>query len=165
MIGGGQPIGAIAGRADVMAVFDSRSGHPRLSQGGTFTANPVTMAAGIASMALLTPEVYRRLGQLGDLLRAELTSVFARRGLPMQVTGYGSLLRLHMTDRPITGYRAAYAGPEEKAQLAGLRRILQDNGILVTPNCSAALSTVMDESHIRRFVAAIELGLDEIAPK
>jgi glutamate-1-semialdehyde 2,1-aminomutase len=160
VIGGGRPIGAISGRAEVMAVFDSRSGHPRLSAGGTFTANPVTMAAGLASMTLLTPEAYTRLGVLGDRLRAGLTAVFRDRALPMQVTGVGSLFRLHMTDRPITGYRAAYASPAEKAKLSTLQRQLQGRGILVTPNCSAALSTAMDESHVETFVTAVEGALD-----
>jgi glutamate-1-semialdehyde 2,1-aminomutase len=75
VIGGGQPFGAIAGRTEVMAVFDSRNGQPRLAAGGTFTANPVTMAAGLASMTQPTPEAYKRLDALGDRVRAGLTGV------------------------------------------------------------------------------------------
>ena len=55
IIGGGFPVGAVAGRADVMAVFDPTGGKPAAPHGGTFNANPVTMAAGLAGMRLLTP--------------------------------------------------------------------------------------------------------------
>src|SRR3989441_3096045 len=54
IIGGGFPVGALVGRADVMAVFDPTGGEPRAPHGGTFNANPVTMAAGLAAMRLMT---------------------------------------------------------------------------------------------------------------
>ncbi|WP_311974442.1 aspartate aminotransferase family protein [Bradyrhizobium glycinis] len=53
IIGGGFPVGAIAGKREVMAVFDPRHGKPALPHGGTFSANPVTMRAGLAAMELL----------------------------------------------------------------------------------------------------------------
>ncbi|WP_249817482.1 aminotransferase class III-fold pyridoxal phosphate-dependent enzyme [Bradyrhizobium sp. 143] len=55
IIGGGMPIGAIGGREDVMDVFDASSGQPLLPQGGTFSANPLSMRAGVAAMQHLTP--------------------------------------------------------------------------------------------------------------
>lgn len=61
IIGGGLPVGAFGGRADVMAAFDPRQGRGRISHGGTFNANPLTMAAGVATLEALTPERYRQL--------------------------------------------------------------------------------------------------------
>ncbi|TIQ61323.1 MAG: aminotransferase class III-fold pyridoxal phosphate-dependent enzyme, partial [Mesorhizobium sp.] len=67
IIGGGFPIGAVGGRADIMAVFDPTGGKPALPHGGTFTANPVTMRAGLASMRALTKEGFAHLDRLGAL--------------------------------------------------------------------------------------------------
>src|SRR5439155_17016571 len=69
IIGGGLPVGAFGGRRDIMAYYDPRQGAARISQGGTFNANPVTMAAGLATLNALTPEAYTRLDALGERLR------------------------------------------------------------------------------------------------
>ena len=69
IIGGGLPVGAFGGRADVMNFYDPRKGGARISHGGTFNANPVTMAAGVATLNAVTPEAYTRLDALGERLR------------------------------------------------------------------------------------------------
>ena len=74
MIGGGLPVGALGGRADVMALFDPRRGD-RIGHGGTFNANPLTMAAGVATLDELTPERYDELEALAaELDRRERTN-------------------------------------------------------------------------------------------
>src|SRR5499427_2174036 len=88
IIGGGFPVGAVAGRADFMAVFDpTRGGPPPAPHGGTFNANPVTMAAGLAAMRLLTQDAFTRLDDLGAKLRASLDDCFKQAGVPGRVTG------------------------------------------------------------------------------
>ena len=72
VIGGGMPVGAWGGRADLMDLFDPTDG-PVVSHAGTFNANPMTMVAGLATLDQLTPEVYERMNALGDILRAKLT--------------------------------------------------------------------------------------------
>ena len=72
IIGGGLPIGAVGGRREVMSVFDARRGRPALPHGGTFNANPITMAAGLAAMSQMTPAEYERINRLGDLVRQEI---------------------------------------------------------------------------------------------
>ena len=67
-------MGAFGGRRDVMAYYDPRKGGPRISQGGTFNANPVTMAAGLATLNALTPEAYARLDALGERLRGGVSA-------------------------------------------------------------------------------------------
>ena len=54
IIGGGFPIGATGGRAEVMEVFDPGTRGPRIASGGTFSANPVSMTAGLATMRAMT---------------------------------------------------------------------------------------------------------------
>jgi glutamate-1-semialdehyde 2,1-aminomutase len=162
VIGGGLPVGAIAGRADVMSVFNVTAGRARVPHGGTFTANPLTMAAGIASLRLLPPEVYTRLEMLGERLRSGITAGANSIGVRAQVTGIGSLFRVHLTDRRIDGYRASYPQGTEKADIATLRDYLRAEGYLVTPNVSGAVSTVTTETEVDSFVDAVLAGMDEI---
>src|SRR5207302_11508329 len=75
IIGGGYPVAAFGGRADVMALLDPRGGGPAIPHGGTFNGNPVGTAAGIATLEALTPDVLARLNALGDQLRARLTAL------------------------------------------------------------------------------------------
>src|SRR6266508_1615196 len=72
IIGGGFPVGAVGGRAEVMAVFDPTGGSTAVPHGGTFNGNPVTMAAGLAAMTLLDRPAFERLDDLGAKLRASL---------------------------------------------------------------------------------------------
>uniref|UniRef100_UPI0013D81DC3 aminotransferase class III-fold pyridoxal phosphate-dependent enzyme n=2 Tax=Pseudomonadota TaxID=1224 RepID=UPI0013D81DC3 len=78
IIGGGFPVGAIAGRPEIMAVFDPTRGKPALPHGGTFTANPVTMRAGIAAMEALTPEAFAHLDRIGSVIREGTNTAFAK---------------------------------------------------------------------------------------
>ena len=70
--------------------------------------NPITMAAGLASLRLLDAAAYAHLDALGEALRARVRAAIAAAGVPAQVTGMGSLFRLHLHDRPIHTYRDAY---------------------------------------------------------
>ena len=155
MIGGGLPIGAVAGKAEVMEVFDGRAGKAAVPAGGTFTANPVTMAAGLAALQLADQAALTRIDALGDRLRAGVAAGAAKAGLALQALGRGSMFRVHLTDRPIDGYRAAWVGPEEGARLARVHRALLDQGFMLTPNLSGAISTPTTEADIDAFVAAL----------
>lgn len=68
IIGEGLPIGAIGGREDVMKVFDASTGRPLLPQGGTFSANPLSMTAGLAVMRHLDHAAFAHLEILGDIV-------------------------------------------------------------------------------------------------
>src|ERR1051325_151998 len=78
IIGGGFPVGAVAGRKEFMAVFDPRHGKPALPHGGTFSANPVTMRAGLAAMELLDDAAFARLDAMGKAGRAGIGGAFRR---------------------------------------------------------------------------------------
>jgi glutamate-1-semialdehyde 2,1-aminomutase len=162
IIGGGFPVGAVAGRADVMAVFDpTRGGPPAAPHGGTFNANPVTMAAGLAAMRLLTREVYDRLGDLGAKLRASLDDCFRQAGVPGRVTGMGSLFRLHPVDRDLTDYRSTRASAAEAERLTRLVRRLMEHGVLMSVTGLGCLSTPMGDSEleglVETFAAVLEM--------
>ncbi|WP_339947821.1 aminotransferase class III-fold pyridoxal phosphate-dependent enzyme [uncultured Albimonas sp.] len=155
MIGGGLPVGAVAGRAEVMKVFDGRSGKAPLPHGGTFTANPLTMAAGLAALRLADAPAIERINALGERLRARVHAGARAAGLAIQVAGMGSLFRVHLTDRRIDGYRAAWLPPEEAARLAAVHRRLLAAGFLVTPNISGAISTPTTQAEVDALALAL----------
>jgi glutamate-1-semialdehyde 2,1-aminomutase len=153
IIGGGFPVGAVAGRADVMAVFDpTRGGPPPAPHGGTFNANPVTMAAGLAAMRLLTPDAFARLADLGAKLRASLDDCFKQAGVPGRVTGLGSLFRLHAVDRELSDYRSTRATPAESERLVRLVRRLIEHGVLMSITGLGCLSTPMGDAELEGLV-------------
>src|SRR5579864_710348 len=104
IIGGGLPVAAFGGRADVMEILDPRR-QPNLAQGGTYNGNPLGMAAGLACMRELTPDVYAELNRKGERVTEELSEVFASHDVPVQVNSVGSLFALHFSDRPVVDYR------------------------------------------------------------
>jgi len=134
-IGGGLPVGAIGGREEVMAVTDPRrSGYAEL--GGTFTANPLTMRAGLAALELLDPGEIARINGLGDLLREELSELGHR------VHGRGSLMRVMSPDPEQLWWRLYRAG------------------VLIARNGLTSISTPMDERTIEDVVRRFgEAGL------
>lgn len=148
IIGGGLPVGAVAGPADRMTVFDHTHGTPAVAHGGTFSANPLTMVAGLATLEAFDAAAVDRLGRLGDTLRGRINAAFAAAGMPAQVTGLGSLFRLHLTAAPIRDYRSSYPTAQAKRAIAAIHLAMLDRGILLTPNCSGALSTPMGAAEI-----------------
>lgn len=165
IIGGGFPVGAVGGRAEVMAVFDPTGGKPALPHGGTFTANPVTMRAGLAAMKALTPESFARLDRLGALLRDGIAASLARHGLAGQCVGLGSLFKVHFTALPVTDYRSVYPGPAERKKLDAFHKGLLDRGVLSASYGLFALSTPMDEDDGQAILSAIDGTLGEIAAR
>lgn len=159
IIGGGFPIGAVAGKAEVMAVFDPRRGKPLAPHGGTFNANPISMVAGAAAMELMTPQAFEKLNALGDKARQGVERAFAECGVDGQVTGGGSLMRIHMTSAPLVDYRSALASEAQKAGLAALVDFMRANGILMAGTGLCALSTAMGEAEVDEFCETFAAAL------
>jgi glutamate-1-semialdehyde 2,1-aminomutase len=163
LIGGGFPVGAIAGRREYMAVFDPRSGKPALPHGGTFSANPVTMRAGLAAMELLDEAAFARLDVIGEAVRTGIDEAFRRSGVPGGTVGLGSLLKIHFADRPIRDYRSAYTTEQEAQRQAIFNRALLNRGVLAAGYGLMALSTPMTDVDIDTIVAAASDALAEIS--
>src|SRR5665213_1719910 len=130
IMGGGFPVGAIAGRKEFMAVFDPTDGKPALPHGGTFSANPVTMRAGLAALELLAEAAFARLDAIGDAVRTGIDAAFRRTGVPGGTVGLGSLLKIHFTNRPVRDYRSAYPTEREAQRQAIFHRGLLNRGVL-----------------------------------
>lgn len=154
IIGGGLPIGAVGGPAHIMEVFSAAGLAPPVPQSGTFSANPLSMSAGLASMRALTPEVFRELEELGDYTRAQLRELFARKRWPFAVTGQASLLRVHARPQPPRSYREACPSPAERATLNSFAEQLRVRGFIAPFSASWALSTPMTRRHIDELLDA-----------
>jgi glutamate-1-semialdehyde 2,1-aminomutase len=148
IIGGGLPVGAFGGRAEVMSVFDHREGRPKAPHGGTFNANPLTMAAGIKALELLTPEAYVELARLGDRVRGGLNGLFKAKGIPGQARGHSSMTSVVLTDRPFGNYREFVAAARTARAIAPVHRRLVDAGVLILPSGGILISTPMTDADI-----------------
>jgi glutamate-1-semialdehyde 2,1-aminomutase len=160
LIGGGLPLGAFGGREEIMAQFDPSRGPPRIPHPGSYNANPISLAAGLAALELLTRDAVTRLNVAGERVRAELVRVFADAGIPASVTGLGSLFGIHLTDAPVRTVRDA-----ERADAALRHRIflgLYDEGILIDPRGVGTLSTAIGEPEIERFAAGMRTVLSRL---
>jgi glutamate-1-semialdehyde 2,1-aminomutase len=153
IIGGGLPVAAFGGRADVMEMLDPRR-NPNIAQGGTYNGNPLGMAAGLATMSELTPDVYEALNRQGTRVAEQLSEVFASRLVPVQVNSVGSLFALHFTAEPVVDYRTMAAANKKMARDLFLG--LVNHGVLMAPRAMGALSTPMLEQDIQQFIDAVD---------
>lgn len=161
IIGGGLPVGAFGGRAEVMTLFDPRR-QPPLAHGGTFNGNPLSLAAGLATLAELTPETLAELEALTSELTAELGGLFADSGTTACITQLGSLFNIHFTEGPVVNHADVMAS--DRALMRELHLALLDHGILFTPRGMGCLSTPMTRAEVDAFVEATRLALAERAP-
>ena len=156
IMGGGFPVGAFGGRADVMSVFDPSRSDGYLTHGGTFNGNPVTMVAGYEAMAMMTPSEFDRLADLGERLRGGLANAIEARGVSWQVTGRGSLFKLHPHPRRLLDYRSSLPTPAEQAATEQFYMGMLGRGFILTPDLAGAISTPMTDQHIDDLVEAAD---------
>jgi glutamate-1-semialdehyde 2,1-aminomutase len=140
-----------------MAVFDPNSSNA-IASGGTFTANPVSMVAGLATLRALDDKAYERLARMGTDLRARLNERLREHGVEGCVTGDGSLLRFTMTSKPPRTYRDTVE-PAAGERMGRLFMHLLDAGVLVNTNGLACLSTPMGEAELQEIVRAFDQAL------
>ncbi len=157
MIGGGFPVGAIAGRREVMNVMDPLQEKVLFPHSGTFSANPITMVAGMVSMELFDREAVKKLNTLSDKARDLITEAITIAGIPACVSGCGSMFRVHMKSQVPTNYRETYVSPDEQRLTSMLLDYLFDNGIMLINTCSFTLSTAMSDKEIE-ILADVMLG-------
>jgi glutamate-1-semialdehyde 2,1-aminomutase len=162
ILGGGFPVGAIVGRAEVMDVMNPLGDRVLFPHSGTFSANPISMSAGLATMEMFDEVAVKRVNLLAARAREGIAEVIGSTGVRACVTGGGSLFRVHFKASPPTNYREAFATPEESRQLGLLLDHLFEQGFLMINTCTAAVSTVTGEPEIDGLVAAIESGFRRI---
>jgi glutamate-1-semialdehyde 2,1-aminomutase len=160
IIGGGLPVGAYGGRADLMNMVSPAG---PVYQAGTLSGNPLAMTAGLWSLAQLTPGLYRQLAGLGSKLAAGLADAARDAGVALQVNAFGSLLTPFFTDQPVRDYRSATSARTE--QYARFFRSMLARGIYLPPSQFEAwfLSAAHTVRDIDRTIAAARAAMKEVA--
>jgi len=163
LIGGGFPVGAIAGRASVMEVMNPLADEVLFPHSGTFSANPITMTAGLAAMELFDEAAVAYVNALAKRAMDGIDEAIRSTGVKACTTGGGSMFRVHLKESPPSNYREAFPTPAENRRLTVLLDHLFDEGLMMISTCSAALSTVMGESEIDLLISAMKSGFEKIA--
>ena len=161
IIGGGFPVGGVAGREGPMSTF-ARAGSARakVPSGGTFTANPVTMAAGHAAMSQLDRDAFARLDELGDAVRSGLRSAIDAAGANWQVTGRGSLFKVHPHTRHIRNYRDAHLSSDEAAELERFEHAIQAAGVYLSGGGFGSLGLATTDDDIAFLLEAAAVAFE-----
>jgi glutamate-1-semialdehyde 2,1-aminomutase len=129
-IGGGFPLAAIAGRADIMAHFDKGAvGEGAfMMQIGTLSGNPIAAAAGLKTLEILKrPGAYERIFKTGRALMDGYSEILARARVKARVVGDAPMFDVVFTDRPVTDYRSALG---DEALMKRCNALLRQRGIL-----------------------------------
>ncbi|MGD9903277.1 MAG: aspartate aminotransferase family protein [Vicinamibacterales bacterium] len=160
IIGGGLPVGAFGGRADVMAGYDpARPGS--IAHSGTYNGNATTMAAGLATLRLFDGAAVGRLNAAGDVVRSRLAAAADRHELAVTVTGHGSIMQLHFAPGPIATPEQAARADRRLARL--LHLVLLNRGVFTATRQTYVLSTVMHQAALDNFTDRVGEALGEIA--
>jgi glutamate-1-semialdehyde 2,1-aminomutase len=166
IIGGGFPVGALAGRAEVMSVFDNHRNTILYPHAGTFSANPITMTAGYVAMDLFDQLSVMKLNELTETAIEQVREVVKLTDLPISITGAGSMFRIHLKATAPENYREAYQPHAEKVLIKELMDFMyyQEN-ILLINTCSCMLSTVIGQKEIDRLSEGFERAFKALKPK
>ena len=156
VIGGGLPIGAYGGRADLMGLVAPAGS---VYQAGTLSGHPLAMAAGLATLRALNDRTYAELEQAGASLEAGLLGAAAAAGRPVAVSRVGSLLTLFFLPRPPRDH--AEAVEADTVAFARFFRSMREQGILLPPSQHEAwfLSTAHSPAEIAATVRAAAVAL------
>jgi glutamate-1-semialdehyde 2,1-aminomutase len=159
IIGGGLPVGAYGGRADLMELV-SPSGP--VYQAGTLSGNPLAMTAGIWCLDRLTPKLYRELASLGTRLASGLADAARAASVPLQVNAFGSLLTPFFTDQPVRDYASAIRANTDA--YAKFFRGMLTRGVYPPPSQFEAwfLSAAHTTKDVDRTIAAAHAAMREI---
>ena len=166
MIGGGFPIGALAGRSDIMEVLDPRGKILRHPHSGTFSANPVSTTAGRVAMELFDKEAVLKLNALTNTAIHQIEESIRIADVPVSITGAGSMFRLHLQANKPTGYREAYHTKEKKALINELLdyMFLEENIIMINTG-TCMFSTTLTQKEVDRLSEGLLNGFRLIKPK
>jgi glutamate-1-semialdehyde 2,1-aminomutase len=162
ILGGGLPVGAYGGRADVMALVAPAG---PVYQAGTLSGNPVAMTAGLWALKRLSPKLYKDLARRGAMLAAGLAAAARDAGVPLQVNAFGSLLTPFFTSAPVRDYESALRS--DTSAYARFFTAMLKRGIYPPPSQFEAwfLSAAHTDRHVNRTITAARAAMKDVAAR
>ena len=162
IIGGGLPVGAYGGRADIMQMIAPAG---PVYQAGTLSGNPVAMTAGLWALSRLTPKLYRSLATLGSMLASGLADAARAAGVPLQVNAFGSLVTPFFTSSPVRDYDSALRA-NATAYGVFFHRMLE-RGVYPPPSQFEAwfLSAAHTEAQVKKTLTAATAAMRAVKKK
>jgi glutamate-1-semialdehyde 2,1-aminomutase len=159
IIGGGLPVGAYGGRADLMELVSPAG---PVYQAGTLSGNPLAMTAGIWCLDQLTPKLYRELAALGSRLASGFADAARDAGIPLQVNAFGSVVTPFFTDRQVRDYASATSADTDR--YARFFRGMIARGVYPPPSQFEAwfLSAAHTAKDVDKTVAAARAAMKEL---
>jgi glutamate-1-semialdehyde 2,1-aminomutase len=159
ILGGGFPIGAIAGKREYIEQF-APSG--KVYQAGTFSGNPMSISAGLATMDLLTDKFYKDLHDKGEYFRNGIRDVLSKLDIPYQVTGVESMTEVYFSDEEVYDFESA-----KKSDTQAFDKYfhtLLENGVFVAPSQYECvfLSSAHTNDDIDKTLNAMETALKSL---
>ena len=155
IMGGGYPLAAVLGRADIMSVYDrgAADGDSFVGQIGTLNGNPVACAAGLATLEVLREDAdaYRRVRAAGAALRGAMTEICGEYGIAVQSCGEDAVFDFCFTERAVRDYRDTLSG--DAGMLGRLNAGLLERGVLKGGQ-KYYPSAVHTEEDVERTIAA-----------
>lgn len=153
VIGGGLPVGAFGGRREIM---DHLAPLGPVYQAGTLSGNPLAMAAGLASLRLLSPQTYQRLDEAGAVLEKGMREIAARAKVPVTFNRVGSMFCGYFTQGPVWNLEDALRS--DRARFAKFFHGLLQEGVYLAPSQFEAgfISTAHGSDEIEQTLRAVE---------
>jgi glutamate-1-semialdehyde 2,1-aminomutase len=159
IIGGGLPVGAYGGRADLMELVSPAG---PVYQAGTLSGNPLAMTAGLWCLKNLSPKLYKSLSALTARLAAGLADAARGAGVALQVNAFGSVLTPFFTDRPVRDFASATSANTDR--YARFFRGMLDRGVYPPPSQFEAwfLSAAHTAKDVDATIAAARAAMIEV---
>ncbi|MGG2064216.1 glutamate-1-semialdehyde 2,1-aminomutase [Bacillus sp. S14(2024)] len=159
VIGGGLPVGAYGGKAEIMKQV-APSGP--IYQAGTLSGNPLAMTAGYETLVQLTPESYKEFERKAEILEKGLHEVAVKYDIPHCINRAGSMVGIFFTDEKVINYETAKTSNLE--YFAAYYREMVEQGIFLPPSQFEGLflSTAHSDADIEATIAAAEIAMSKL---
>ena len=149
IIGGGFPVGAFTGRSDVMKILDPAEKNWLFPHSGTFSANPVSMVAGRIALEHFDRDSVKQINALTQTAIDQINEAIQTAGVPVSITGAGSMFRLHLRETPPTTFREAYQDKETGELIKRmLDYLFYEENLIMINTMACMFSTVMAQKEV-----------------
>jgi glutamate-1-semialdehyde 2,1-aminomutase len=159
VIGGGLPVGAYGGRADIMKQI-APSGP--IYQAGTLSGNPLAMTAGYTTLKQLTPDSYKEFGRKADILEEGLTAAAKKHDIPITFNRAGSMIGFFFTNEKVTNFETAKTSNLDF--FSKFYREMANEGVFLPPSQFEGLflSTAHTDEDLNKTIDAAEKAFSKL---